>query len=433
MSFFKAKYIDAFVKQCDSPINFTAIHTNEVMQILRTQCKRLDKMYLRNISKQLETNPSTFDCIAVLETDPRSPFFHTPVGIAVVEKGECGYYPEAWSLHVICSSAKKGRFMIGLYLYIVAVDDSLRSKVGLLELANGFHNMAALCLYETFGFKYDPTLYFFKDRKSSSRPANSTTSTTLKVAVPCSSSSKKRVPTTRFGREDVLCSSPRRRSARFLSSSFSTTTEASELLSKKRKRGEPTTTSGSFAEEQSPSPIVASSLSLSTKASRRSNVSSSADSSFGVRSNVGHINRGFDDFRNMPMIVNVAQNKYVTKLFQVLNDKTKRFSIISRNFGCAVENEAVQTYIASLYTCLRFHELGFLSRKFEDMTKYRELFRLFQNRPELMQKELNRIRSFKKQSKSLKDLEPPAELSEDTKRRFQKILDWLRIFFPKSK
>ena len=79
-----------------------------------------------------------------------------PVAALIVEKEECKKYPNMYTVNLICSHSAKGKYMMALYCYICKLKGQ---SYGLLELAKGYLNPGGLCLYQKFGFKYDPLLY----------------------------------------------------------------------------------------------------------------------------------------------------------------------------------------------------------------------------------------------------------------------------------
>jgi hypothetical protein len=79
-----------------------------------------------------------------------------PIAILIVEKGECAKHPNMYTINLICSHLGKGKYMMALYCFICKEKGQ---QFGLLELANAYLNPGGLCLYQKFGFKYDPLLY----------------------------------------------------------------------------------------------------------------------------------------------------------------------------------------------------------------------------------------------------------------------------------
>lgn len=128
------------------------------------------------------------------------------VAFVIVELGECHAYPSAYSINLICTNTKTaiagtGSVLMGAFLYtILSHPDnteptkpidfpngdgylSVTSKrmsngtvlenctfgsndalipvqqIAVLELASAYANPGGLCMYEKFGFAYDPTMY----------------------------------------------------------------------------------------------------------------------------------------------------------------------------------------------------------------------------------------------------------------------------------
>lgn len=87
------------------------------------------------------------------------------LGFILVQRGECSKLPNTYCINLVCSpigdSRAKGvgSIMMALYLYCVMNNPNVADKIGLLELANSYENIAGLCLYSKYGFSYDPTLY----------------------------------------------------------------------------------------------------------------------------------------------------------------------------------------------------------------------------------------------------------------------------------
>ncbi len=123
------------------------------------------------------------------------------VGFIIVELGECKLYPSAYSINLICTNdsavAGTGSILMGLYLYTIlshpentnpeegfdipkgianiniseSGTKSYKRKfttqealsevqhIAVLELARGYLNQGGLCMYEKFGFKYNPDMF----------------------------------------------------------------------------------------------------------------------------------------------------------------------------------------------------------------------------------------------------------------------------------
>jgi len=126
------------------------------------------------------------------------------IGFIIVEKGMCKRYGNAYGINLICSRSGVetgiGSLLIGLYLYtivshpkelssttlvaypsgkafinyeLIEIPDEVSYQkpvfstseplipvqhIGILELAGSYLNAAGLCLYEKFGFRYEPLL-----------------------------------------------------------------------------------------------------------------------------------------------------------------------------------------------------------------------------------------------------------------------------------
>jgi len=81
--------------------------------------------------------------------------FNNIIGLMIVEKGECHFYPNAYSLRIICSTL--GSPLLGAYLCMIKTMDNI-TKLGLLELAGSYYNIKGLCAYSKFGFIPDKDL-----------------------------------------------------------------------------------------------------------------------------------------------------------------------------------------------------------------------------------------------------------------------------------
>ena len=72
---------------------------------------------------------------------------YTPISMVIVQVGECKEKPKIPALKLIFG---KGDIMLYSYIYALRKHNF---KEGILELANGFENMAGLCAYNKFGFR----------------------------------------------------------------------------------------------------------------------------------------------------------------------------------------------------------------------------------------------------------------------------------------
>ena len=128
------------------------------------------------------------------------------VAFIIVELGECKKYPASYSINLICTDLKKaipgtGSILMGAFLYTILSHPSNRNPsnklafpngesflkvtskrlsngtlienatfstneplvpiqhIAVLELANAYTNPTGLCMYEKYGFAYDPTMF----------------------------------------------------------------------------------------------------------------------------------------------------------------------------------------------------------------------------------------------------------------------------------
>jgi hypothetical protein len=80
------------------------------------------------------------------------------LGFMILYTGECGIYPNIPALQIICSNGKDKRVANYLmYLYVKCLKAHGIPK-GLLEVAGGYENPGAICLYNKFGFREDALL-----------------------------------------------------------------------------------------------------------------------------------------------------------------------------------------------------------------------------------------------------------------------------------
>lgn len=82
------------------------------------------------------------------------------VGFIIVQKGECETHPNAWAVNLICvrsirlgffSYSIKGSILLGAYLYCIKLSNN-SEQLGLLELADGYLNVAGFFSYTKMGF-----------------------------------------------------------------------------------------------------------------------------------------------------------------------------------------------------------------------------------------------------------------------------------------
>jgi hypothetical protein len=85
------------------------------------------------------------------------------VGFIIVEMGECAKKPQVVSIRLICTLLPGlGSTLMAMYLSSIVLFYRKYPRqvepIGILELANSYINTTGLCLYEKYGFRYDPEL-----------------------------------------------------------------------------------------------------------------------------------------------------------------------------------------------------------------------------------------------------------------------------------
>ena len=85
------------------------------------------------------------------------------VGFIIVEMGECAKKPQVVSIRLICTLLPGlGSTLMAMYLCSIVLFyrkfPIQVEPIGILELANSYINTTGLCLYEKYGFRYDPDL-----------------------------------------------------------------------------------------------------------------------------------------------------------------------------------------------------------------------------------------------------------------------------------
>jgi len=93
-------------------------------------------------------------------------------GMLVVQKGECVLFPNAYTVHLICTNQSgMSKYLLGLYLYTIKHHTKIE-QYGILELASGYTNIAGYCAYRKFGFEYEESIVnnCFRDPKYQNLP-----------------------------------------------------------------------------------------------------------------------------------------------------------------------------------------------------------------------------------------------------------------------
>jgi hypothetical protein len=167
MTFFKKDIIDDFLSRLSIPgikilankeLNEQSLRENGV-SVCRGSI--LDSYLEEALDAAFGDNPN-YEVVALFEGAGKS----APISFLIVEKGECEKLGNAWSVNLICAVLQSpnglkgvGQILMGLYLYIIAENEEVEEKVGVLELANGYINAGGLASYSKLGFKIDKSLY----------------------------------------------------------------------------------------------------------------------------------------------------------------------------------------------------------------------------------------------------------------------------------
>jgi hypothetical protein len=167
MPFFKKDIIADFLSRLSIPgikilankeLNERSLRENGV-SICRGSI--LDSYLEEALDAAFGDNPN-YEVVALFEDNVKS----APISFLIVEKGECEKMSEAWSVNLICASLQSpkglkgvGQILMGLYLYIIAENEEVEEKTGVLELANGYINAGGLASYSKLGFIVDKSLY----------------------------------------------------------------------------------------------------------------------------------------------------------------------------------------------------------------------------------------------------------------------------------
>lgn len=77
-------------------------------------------------------------------------------GVLVAQRGECAKIPTVISLNLICTKQEKGLPYGSILVALFVIIGKLKQEKELiLETANGYENLPAMCLYNRFGFQED--------------------------------------------------------------------------------------------------------------------------------------------------------------------------------------------------------------------------------------------------------------------------------------
>jgi hypothetical protein len=193
-------------------------------------------------SKDFEHFFDKYDILIISKKIDNIDKLDTIAGFIIVELGECKMYKNAYSIKLICTNKKIavkgiGSILMGAYLYSILSHPQTNNNtnyeplpngigryegnqftsseplnsiqhVAVLELANGYINAGGLCMYEKFGFKYDPDMYGTRsDNNNSNANANNRGMYGLKKNAPLIETRRPRPSTPAVTMEDLTASS----------------------------------------------------------------------------------------------------------------------------------------------------------------------------------------------------------------------------------
>jgi hypothetical protein len=133
----------------------------EFQSKLYKTCSGIGHEYFNNLfdytmNDELQVN-DLFDIVIVIKgTSPEDITVDNIIGFMIIEIGECEIkrYIHIPALNLICVSQKYKNIPVGRILLFIYVYTLLQRNysTGLLELADHYYNLNALCLYNKFGF-----------------------------------------------------------------------------------------------------------------------------------------------------------------------------------------------------------------------------------------------------------------------------------------
>jgi hypothetical protein len=131
---------------------------SDIISRVKTGCMKIDKTtntfiadekvseayVVETIQNCIADKTDKYDIIAATQNN-------IIVALAIVNKGECGYYPNIYALQLICAGPNilQGSVLLAIYLLGLIYNGM---PLGLLEVAGSYDNLGALCAYDKFGF-----------------------------------------------------------------------------------------------------------------------------------------------------------------------------------------------------------------------------------------------------------------------------------------
>jgi hypothetical protein len=191
---YRLRNIDDILKDCKHTKTKQQLIVDTIQYLFTNICTGVGSSYSEKMITKFINNPDLFDIAIILYNKNVISYsnqtcedeacedeacedvkeqLNDAVGFIIVELGECQHFPNAYSVHLICTKSGSepgiGTILMGLYLYTILShpnkqDDNHTSgdipisHVGVLELAASYENAGGLCMYEKFGFTYDQNM-----------------------------------------------------------------------------------------------------------------------------------------------------------------------------------------------------------------------------------------------------------------------------------
>jgi len=150
----------------------TEVHNEQLQQLASYVCDGIVDDYGFQTIDQLINNVDEYDVVVAVTSDYNavgtslrtkkvtSNKMDKVVGFIITELGECKKEPNIVSVNLICArpGTVRGGLLMGAYLYCLKKQNSYK-KIGILELARGYLNVAGFISYTKLGFNKDLSLY----------------------------------------------------------------------------------------------------------------------------------------------------------------------------------------------------------------------------------------------------------------------------------
>jgi hypothetical protein len=149
------------------PLDLTSeSNVYDLAYLLSVLCSdSISDKYLEYSIRAIHQNPDIMDMMILMDmpleniTDVIMDLSIHVTGFVITHKGECPLLPDTHAIQLICSPYNKGSLLMCVFLTAIVRNTTELNKKAILELADGPLNIAGLCMYTKFGFRYDPTLF----------------------------------------------------------------------------------------------------------------------------------------------------------------------------------------------------------------------------------------------------------------------------------